>query len=880
MKSFYAFIVFATFTMTTSKAQFVTIPDANFRNYLMQLYPACFNANQEMDTTCSAIVNEFELNVEGQGIADITGVHYFTSLYSFKCNSNAITSLPLLPSNLSIFWCSGNLLTNLDNLPSSITVIECVGNLINTLENLPPNLLEIYASSNYSLTNILTLPVNLQILDVSHCNQSSLPILPNSLLRLYCDNNILDTLPTLPTNLEKLICSANQLTFLPTLPNSLDYLACSINTITALPNLPSSLTQLHCKQNLILNLPVLPSGMSHLECQDNFLDSLPLLPNGLYLLNCSNNSIDYLPELYSGLGHLNCSNNQLVSLPNLPSSLELLNCENNLITNLPNLPASLINLDCSYNNLTSLPTLPINIYVLNIVGNDNLHCLPQLPNMNLFDFTAANFTCMPNYANIPITSDPLTSFPLCDVFNTYGCTPYWNISGKTHVDNNSNCLQDNLEAGFQNIKMKLFENGNLLQQTLTNQAGQYSFNTNLGVYDIAVDTTNLPFSVSCPPLNLLQTSVTLADSMHYNKDFALNCKPGFDIGVTTIVQDSGRFKPGNFVTVKAHLGDISNLYGLNCASGVNGQVMITINGPTVFAGVPNIALMPSVQNNVLTYTIADFGAVDFYNDFQFRCLTDTTAAIGSSVCFDITVTPINGDNNSSNNTLNYCFNVVNSYDPNDKLVQPSGFILPSQEYMTYTVNFQNTGNASADHIYIMDTISNYLDIETFEVLATSHTMQLQITNNIVRFNFANINLPDSNSNEPASHGYVQYRIKLKSTVAIGDSIENTAFIFFDFNSAIVTNTTVSEVSLLTKVKENLASNTSLIVYPNPAHDLLYIQYGAASLKSITSIVIYNSIGVKVLNFSNQHSESIDIARLPVGLYFLEIGNSRAKFVKQ
>ncbi len=229
--------------------------------------------------------------------------------------------------------------------------------------------------------------------------------------------------------------------------------------------------------------------------------------------------------------------------------------------------------------------------------------------------------------------------------------------------------------------------------------------------------------------------------------------------------------------------------------------MITINGPSVFAGVPNNALIPSVQNNVLTYTIADFGAVDFYNDFQFRLLTDTTAAIGSTVCFDIIVTPLNGDNNGSNNTINFCFNIVNSYDPNDKIVYPLGNILPSQEYLTYTVNFQNTGNASADHIYIIDTISNLLDIESFELLASSHTMQLQITNNIVRFNFANINLPDSNSNEPASHGYVQYRIKLKNSVIIGDSIKNTAFIFFDFNPAIVTNTTVSEVSLLQQLKK-------------------------------------------------------------------------------
>lgn len=879
MKALYSFIIFLIGTVATSSAQFVTIPDANFRNYLIQLYPACFNANEEMDTTCSAIVNELELNIEGQGIADITGIRYFTNLYGFVCNANSISNLPVLPQNLVIFWCSSNLLTDLSNLPSTIIDIECAGNQLTTLSNLPPNLVKLNATGNYGLISIPNLPASMEEINVSNCNINTLPVLPNNLEKLFCDGNMLTFLPSLPPHLKQLTCSHNQITQLPSLPDSLTGLACSNNIVASLPTLPYALTNLGCSENLLTNLPALPSNLINLYCNGNLLDSLPVLSGNLILLDCSNNTLEHLPSLPNTLEYLICNSNLLNELPNLNPSIGQVDCGDNLLTTLPILPTSLYNLNCSYNNLTSLPTLPVNIYVLSILGNSNLHCLPQLPNMNLFDFTAANFTCMPNYANIPITSDPLSNFPLCDVFNTYGCSPYWNISGKTYVDNYSNCLQDNGETGFQHVKMKLYENGNLQQQTLTNQAGQYSFNTNLGNYDIAVDTTNLPFSVSCPLSNLIQTSLTPADSMQYNKDFALNCKPGFDIGATSIVQDSGRFKPGNFVKVIAHLGDISNLYGLHCAGGVSGQVIITINGPTVFASVPNGALIPSIQNNVLTYTIADFGLVDFYNDFQFRCLTDTTAAIGSEVCFDILVTPVNGDNNGINNTLNYCFNIVNSYDPNDKLVYPSGNILPSQEYLTYTVNFQNTGNASADHIYIMDTISNLLDIESFEVLATSHSMQLQITNNIVRFNFANINLPDSNSNEPASHGYVQYRIKLKNSVVIGDSIKNTAFIFFDFNAAIVTNTTVNEVSLLTNNQENPELIETVVVYPNPTKDILYIAYSGANKNFYNTITIYDAMGTQVFSLKNRNSDSINISALANGLYFIEIGNKKLRFIK-
>ncbi|MBK9490010.1 MAG: hypothetical protein IPO07_15465 [Haliscomenobacter sp.] len=55
--------------------------------------------------------------------------------------------------------------------------------------------------------------------------------------------------------------------------------------------------------------------------------------------------------------------------------------------------------------------------------------------------------------------------------------------------------------------------------------------------------------------------------------------------------------------------------------------------------------------------------------------------------------------------------------------------------------------------------------------------------------FKNINLPDSTNNEPESHGFVSFRIKDRSGLAEKTTIDNTAYIYFDQNPAIVTNTT-------------------------------------------------------------------------------------------
>ena len=50
-------------------------------------------------------------------------------------------------------------------------------------------------------------------------------------------------------------------------------------------------------------------------------------------------------------------------------------------------------------------------------------------------------------------------------------------------------------------------------------------------------------------------------------------------------------------------------------------------------------------------------------------------------------------------------------------------------------------------------------------------------------------LPDSNVNEPASHGFIKFRIQQKASNPTGARIENTAAIYFDYNAPVLTNTT-------------------------------------------------------------------------------------------
>ena len=138
-----------------------------------------------------------------------------------------------------------------------------------------------------------------------------------------------------------------------------------------------------------------------------------------------------------------------------------------------------------------------------------------------------------------------------------------------------------------------------------------------------------------------------------------------------------------------------------------------------------------------------------------------------------------------------CNQIVGSYDPNDKLVVPTGvgeehFTTPEDEF-EYTIRFQNVGNDTAFNIYILDTISQHLDMSTFVSGAASHDYEVEIINgNVIRWDFPNILLVDSVRNEPESHGFVKFNIKQQPNNPDGIVINNSAGIYFDFNEPIIT----------------------------------------------------------------------------------------------
>ena len=192
----------------------------------------------------------------------------------------------------------------------------------------------------------------------------------------------------------------------------------------------------------------------------------------------------------------------------------------------------------------------------------------------------------------------------------------------------------------------------------------------------------------------------------------------------------------------------------------------------------------------------------------------------------------------------------------------------SNDYLTYTIQFENTGSDSAVNVRIEDVLDSKLDETSVKMIDASHGYTLNRSGNILKWNFANIFLSPSVPDTSIGKGYISFQVKPKPGYAVGDIIPNAANIYFDFNPAIVTNTFNTEfVSTLSVA--NFESE-SFAVYPNPTNGLLTISSKNSS-KSINNVVVSDVLGKTVqTNSFNSSKAVLDLSRLNSGVYFVKV----------
>ncbi len=250
------------------------------------------------------------------------------------------------------------------------------------------------------------------------------------------------------------------------------------------------------------------------------------------------------------------------------------------------------------------------------------------------------------------------------------------------------------------------------------------------------------------------------------------------------------------------------------------------------------------------------------------------SSVGQVLTVMASVEALGTELDSTNNKFETEVEVVGAVDPNDMVASPKGEgtegYVHKNQWLTYTIRFQNVGSFYATYVTLDNELSKNLDLETFEVIASSHPYEYSLNDDKLQVKYEKIFLPSTEVDEPGSHGYFTYRIKPDESVSGGEQIRNAANITFDFEAPIATNTVQHTI----KYKGDGRVH-AIRIYPNPATTRAEIQLDDEFLKYeqnplICQFNIRDSAGKLVLELKNMNDLTFELAvdRLSKGLYFV------------
>ncbi|MDQ3049881.1 MAG: hypothetical protein M3Q95_03235 [Bacteroidota bacterium] len=322
------------------------------------------------------------------------------------------------------------------------------------------------------------------------------------------------------------------------------------------------------------------------------------------------------------------------------------------------------------------------------------------------------------------------------------------IEGKAFADLNSNNLQDTGEPALKGITLAESYTGSL---GFANQKGNFDV--------VVMDSGN--FTVA--PLLLLHYSIVPASHNAYFPSMQLtDSLNDFAFQPTGVINDlainitpTSPFRPG----FNAHY----NLHYRNIGT-------TSLTDTIIFYPDPQITFVSSSVTPSIIAADSIMWQTSLLNPFDAGDILVTVnvnqgTPIGTLVNSSAKIEPVPGDATPVNNYAWWEVFVTGSFDPNDILVNRAAITtteLLSPPYIEYIIRFQNTGTDTAFNAKLLNPLDTAkLQLNTFELMSASHPVNItwKAWERNMEFQFNNILLPDSNINEPMSHGFVRYRIK-------------------------------------------------------------------------------------------------------------------------
>jgi hypothetical protein len=434
------------------------------------------------------------------------------------------------------------------------------------------------------------------------------------------------------------------------------------------------------------------------------------------------------------------------------------------------------------------------------------------------------------------------------------------LSGYVYLDNNNNGIMDIGEKGLQNIIVKGKHN-----TCYTDTNGHYIYNL-----DSYPDTLRPQIKSN---VALLNPNYLIADTfLITNNNLGVHLLPNqnnFKVDITNLTSFNRGF-PNAIIIKIDNLGSVKS----------NSTLVFNLDTNLIYI---SSDLSPSnINNNTYSWALDSLG---WNESKQIKLLftTNLNSTIGDPVEIVARLNTSLLDLDSSNNASIIIDSIVGAFDPNDKTcLQGNSFTtvqLAEKKYLEYVIRFENEGNFPTTFINIKDTLSHHLNIATLELVNSSHPVTITNIGNAINFEMNPCNLLPKTIDSIASKGFIKYRIQPKSILKVGDLIDNTAFIYFDYNDAIVTNTTQTSIVVPTPLDiiKIISKENNIKIYPNPCNSVLNIEELPKFLSKNSQVSIFNLQGQKIFNKSIEAPKfAISIKDFAKGGYLLLIKNENGK----
>jgi hypothetical protein len=440
------------------------------------------------------------------------------------------------------------------------------------------------------------------------------------------------------------------------------------------------------------------------------------------------------------------------------------------------------------------------------------------------------------------------------------------INGKLFIDFNSNGTQDSSELSV---------NNKMVKETNT---GKFAFSDQNGSYNVWVSDSG----------NFLIASIGTIN--YYNAVPASHTAYFTGMQQTDSLNDFAFQPAGVFndlcITVSA-ITPFRNSF--NASYMINYEnIGTTILNPTVVFYIDTnytyVTSLPAASTVLADSVLWNLGPLAPFETGSILVTVniDASTPLNTLVYGNVKIEPIAADADTTCNRNSWKTFTTGSFDPNEIHVSRDTLFtteLSNPDFLDYIIYFQNTGNDTAFNIKVLNPIdTSKLQLSTLEFVASSHPMNMQWIpwERNMEFKFDNILLPDSNVDEPGSHGFVRYRIKPKTTLAANDTIKNTAYIYFDFNAPIVTNTVLTKIVLPTLISNASINNSAFTFFPNPSTDSFTIQ---CKMKN-AELKIFDAMGRTVYQQIITSANQQVTHHFSPGIYFVKVSDGAKMMTKK